>query len=141
MVTVQRLWARARLDESPDALAYATAEASRGDESWEQWVSEYQRGDALIVCVDLTLELGDGQLVKAKTPPRGVFVENDVHAPIVERQVAELARGEFDSLAAELAARGHPIDPDELAEMYVHVELDPGMLSHLASNDSRPQIA
>jgi hypothetical protein len=131
VAAVKRLCAHARLDDSPAALAYATSEASHGDESWEQWISEYRRGDALIIRVELTLELADGKVVRAATASCGVFVENDVHAPIVERQVAELARGGFEPLADELAARGQIIDADELAGMYVHVELDQGLLSHL----------
>jgi hypothetical protein len=125
VVSVQRLSVRALLDDSPDALAHAEAQAAAGDESWEQWVAEYQRGDALIVRLELTLEVsGDsGETLTASRD--GFFVENDVHAPKLEQQIAELASGDLSALAAELAARDDELDVGELSTMYVHVELDP----------------
>ena len=127
MVWVRRLSARASLDDSPVALAHATAQADSGDESWEQWVAEYQRGDALVLRLELTLELGDaaGEIITVSRD--GFFVENNAHAPKVEQQVAELASGDLTALAAELTERGHDLDVRELGSMYVHVELDPGV--------------
>ena len=125
MVWVRRLSARASLDDSPAALAHATAQADSGDESWEQWVAEYRRGEALVLRLELTLELGDeaGEVITASRD--GFFVENHAHAPKVEQQIAELASGDLTALAAELAQRGHELDLSELGAMYVHVELDP----------------
>jgi hypothetical protein len=57
VVCVQRLSARAVLDDSPAALTHAKALADAGDESWEEWVAEYHRGDALIVRLELDPEL------------------------------------------------------------------------------------
>jgi hypothetical protein len=122
---VQRLSVRALLDESPAALAHAEAQAADGDESWEQWVAEYQRGDALIVRLELTLEVSDGTGEVLTASRDGFFVENHVHAPKVEQQIAELASGDLTALAAEFAARGHDIDLHELGMMYVHVDLAP----------------
>ncbi len=123
-------------------MAHAQAEAAAGDESWGQWVEEFQRGDALILRLELTLEISDA-VVRGST--NGLFVENDVHAPKVEQQVAELASGDFAALAGTLAARGHDIDVYELCEMYIHVELDPEVRRRLAnssaiarSSDRRP---
>ncbi|HKO27636.1 MAG TPA: hypothetical protein VJU80_09280 [Solirubrobacteraceae bacterium] len=125
MVSVQRLSVRALLDESPAILAHAEALAAAGDESWEQWVAEYQRGDALIVRMELTLEITDttGEVLTASRD--GFFVENHVHAPKVEQQIAELASEDLAALAAEFAQRGHDLDLKELGAMYVHVELAP----------------
>ena len=125
MVWVRRLSARASLDDSPAVLAHATAQADSGDESWEQWVAEYQRGEALVLRLELTLELGegDGEVITASRD--GFFVENHAHAPKVEQQIAELASGDLTALAAELSQRGHELDAHELGAMYVHVELDP----------------
>jgi hypothetical protein len=123
VVSVQRLSARAVLDDSPAVLAHAKELAAAGDESWEQWVAEYQRGDALIVRMELTLEVSDGEVLTASRD--GFFVENHVHAPKVEQQIAELASGDLATLAAEFAERGHKLDLDELGSMYVHVELAP----------------
>ena len=125
VVSVQRLSVRALLDESPAILAHAEALAAAGDESWEQWVAEYQRGDALIVRMELTLEITDttGEVLTASRD--GFFVENHVHAPKVEQQIAELASEDLAALAAEFAQRGHDLDLKELGAMYVHVELAP----------------
>jgi hypothetical protein len=125
VVSVQRLSVRALLDESLASLSQAEALAAAGDESWEQWVVEYRRGDALIVRMELTLEISDGDGEVLTASQDGFFVENHVHAPKVEQQIAELASGDLAALAAEFAERGHDLDLHELATMYVHVELAP----------------
>ena len=125
VVSVQRLSVRALLDESPAILAHAEALAAEGDESWEQWVAEYRRGDALIVRMELTLEVTDGTGEVLTASRDGFFVENHVHAPKVEQQIAELASEDLAALAAEFAQRGHDLDLKELGAMYVHVELAP----------------
>lgn len=132
MVSVQRLSARARLDDSRAALAQAEAQAASGDESWEQWLAEYHRGDALLLRLDLTLAVNDGSDHVVSVTTEGFFVENHIHAPRVEQQIAELASGDFAALNAELARRGHEVDPDELGELYVHVELDEDVRRQLA---------
>jgi hypothetical protein len=131
VVSVQRLSARAVLDDSPAALDQAKALAAAGDESWEQWVTEYQRGDALIVRLELSLEITDGATEVLSMAREGCFVENQTHAPRLEQQIAELASGDLGLLADELAARGHPVDEYELGAMYVHVELDPAVRRRL----------
>jgi exonuclease VII small subunit len=131
VVSVQRLSARAVLDDSPAVLAHAKELAAAGDESWEQWVAEYQRGEALIVRLELTLELADGTAEVVTTSRDGFFVENHAHAPKVEQQIAELASGDLSSLAAEMAERGHALDAYDLGTMYVHVELDPELRRRL----------
>lgn len=124
MLSVDRLLARARLDDSPTALARAKAQAAEGDESWEQWVAEYQRGEALIVRLELMMEISDGASQVIRTTKDGFFIENHAHAPRVEKQIAELASDDFAALGAELVRRGHEVDQYELGELYVHVELD-----------------
>lgn len=133
---MQRLSARARLDESATALVQAQAQAADGDESWEQWVAEYQRGEALILRLELTMEIDDGVADVITTSKDGFFVENHVHAPRVEQQIAELASGDFAALASELVRRGHEVDPYELGELYVHVELDENVRRRLADGSS-----
>jgi hypothetical protein len=125
VVSVQRLSVRALLDESPAVLAHAESQAAEGDESWEQWVAEYQRGEALIVRLELTLEVSDGTGEVLTATRDGFFIENHVHAPKVEQQIAELASSDLTALAAEFAARGHDLDLHELGMMYVHVDLAP----------------
>jgi hypothetical protein len=131
VVSVQRLSVRALLDDSPAALGHAESQAAAGDESWEQWVAEYRRGDALIVRLELALEISgaDGETVTASR--NGFFVENHAHAPKLEQQIAELASGDLTALAGELADRGHEVDAHELGTMYVHVELDAALRRRL----------
>jgi hypothetical protein len=141
VVSVQRLSAWARLDDSAAALAQAKAQAAEGDESWEQWVAEYQRGEALIVRLDLTMEINDGVDGVITATRDGFFVENHMRAPRVERQIAELASGDFAALSTELARRGHEVAADELGELYVHVLLDEDVRRRLAGGShaqSRP---
>jgi hypothetical protein len=135
MVRVQRLSARAVLDDSPPALSHAKALADAGDESWEQWVAEYQRGDALIVRLELRLEFADGTDEVLTLTKHGFFVENHTHVPKLERQIAELASGDLATLAGELAERGHSVDVQELGTMYVHVELDPELRRRVRVRD------
>jgi hypothetical protein len=125
VVSVQRLSVRALLDESPAVLARAEAQAAAGDESWEQWVAEYRRGDALIVRLELTVEVSGASGETLTASRDGFFVENHVHAPKLEQQIAELASSDLNALAAELSQRGQDLDLRELGTMYVHVELDP----------------
>ena len=141
MIAVQRLSARARLDESPVALWHATARAESGDESWEQWLAEYRRGDALILRLELTLELaGDGNEV-LRTSTDGLFVENHADAPKVEQQIAELASGDFAALARQLAQHGRDLDLHGIGAMYVHVELDTDVQRGVRDRQAVPQSA
>jgi hypothetical protein len=136
VVCVQRLSVRAVLDDSASALKHAKEWAAEGDESWEQWVVEYHRGDALIVRLELRVELSDGEDDVVTATRDGFFVENHLHAPKVEQQIAELAAGDFSALAEELAQRGRRIDQQELSTMYVHVELDREVRRRLHGNST-----
>jgi hypothetical protein len=132
VLSVQRLSVRASLDDSAAALAHAEAQAAAGDESWEQWVAEYKRGEALLVRLELTLEVSDGTGEVLTASRDGFFVENHVHAPKLEQQIAELALDDLAALAAGFAERGHDLDVLELGTMYVHVELDPELRRRVA---------
>lgn len=125
MATVQRLSVLVRLDDPADALRRARAEARAGDDSWQQWVDEFERGEALVIRLEVALDLGSEDPPIIEMANRGVFIEKDVHPPKVEHQVAELASKDFCALAAKLQDRGYDLDEDDLAEMYAHVELDP----------------
>jgi hypothetical protein len=129
---VHRLTAHARLDDPATALDRARAEAADGDESWGQWVNDYERGDAVVISVEVSVEFGDGAREVVRGRSDGLFVELSPRVPHVERQIAELASGDLVTLADELAALGHRVDVDELSEMYVHVELDPSLREALA---------
>src|SRR5438067_7213457 len=87
MQTVQRLDVRASLDDPAAAMAMARGEASAGDESWEQWAAEFERGEALVVRLDITVAAQDANPELIETVNRGVFVEKDVHPPKLEQQI------------------------------------------------------
>lgn len=128
---MQRLSVRASLDDSPAALANAEAHAAAGDESWQQWVAEYRRGEALIVRLELTVEIVGGSEEVITSARDGFFIENNVHAPNLEQQIAELAADDLAALAAEFTKRGHELDLAVLGSMYVHVELAPEVLERV----------
>jgi hypothetical protein len=139
VLCVQRLSACARLDESAPPLAQARAEAAAGDESWAQWVAEYQRGTALILRLDLSVAYLDGEPGEIRSSIGGLFVESDIHPPKVEQQIAELASGVLMELVGALAARGAQIDAYELGEMYVHVELEQDVRQKLEAAVHHPR--
>ncbi len=118
----------ASLDHPAPTLERARREAAAGDSSWGRWVSEYERGEAVIVRLDVRLLVGDdGQAEVIEVSNRGVFLEKAVHLPTLEQQVAEMTNKDSAELAAKLRERGHAIDTFDLASMYVHVELDPDL--------------
>jgi hypothetical protein len=133
VLSVQRLSASARLDESAPALAQARAEAAAGDESWAQSVAEYQRRAALILRLGLAIAYMDGEPGEIRSSIGGLFVECDVHPPKVEQQIAELVSGVLIELAGTLSGRGRQIDAYELGEMFVHVSLEQDVRRKLAA--------
>jgi hypothetical protein len=130
MTVVQRLLAQARLEDSPKVLAHARAEAAAGDESWEEWLAEYERGDALMLRLELAIDLDDGARLSGSSS--GLFVERHAHVPKVEQQVAEQASGDFTTLAEQLCSHGFQLDAYELGDMYIHVELDDEVRARMA---------
>lgn len=133
MAIVQRLQARVVLDDPAPTLARAMEHADRGDESWARWVSEYWEGKAIIVRLEVSLELSDGEADLIEQANDGVFLETDPQPPKVEQQVAEVVSKDYSALARELDARGHPLARDELHTMYVHVELGDDVRRSLAN--------
>jgi hypothetical protein len=131
MLVVQRVEVMASLDDPRAALEWARREASAGDASWAQWVAEYERGEALILRLEVKLvAAGDRHEVIEVSNP-GVFAEMTSHPPQLERQIAEMASKDYGVIAERLRRRGHAIDTFELGEMYVHVELDPALRASL----------
>ena len=131
---VQRLTAYARLDETSPILAFARSEAELGDESWAQWVSEFDRREAVIVRLDLTIEISEGAPGELRGSTRGFFVERTISAPTLEQQIAEVARDELVAMARGNADwPDHQIDPAELETGYIDVELDDDLRGWLAS--------
>lgn len=88
-------------------------------------MAEYRRGDALVVRLELTVEVSGGPGETLTASRDGFFVENHAHAPKLEQQIAELASDDLAALAVGLSQSGHDLDPHEIGAMYVHVDLDP----------------
>lgn len=112
------------LDDPVPALAQAEAAAAAGDESWERWVVEHRRGEALVVRLELQLDFHAEERDVLRIANPGVFIEKHPDPPKVEQQIAEIVGKDFYYLEREFNARGHQVDQAELSEMYVHVELE-----------------
>ena len=139
MYAVHRLDVRASLDDPAPAIAQARVEAASGDESWEQWAAEAERGEALVIRLDVTVAAEDRSSEPIRTANWGVFVERELHPPQLEQQVAEMASKDYTRIAAQLQERGHDVDAADLAEMYVHVELDPELKKLLTDEEAQRQ--
>lgn len=124
-ITIRRIEARANLDDAPEQeLEAVRRRIAAGDESWRRWLEEYERGEAMLLMIDLTVTLRDGDREdKLAYANRGLWVEDHVHPPKIEQQVAELAHKDFGVIAADLAARGADAGREDLEEMFVAVEL------------------
>lgn len=142
MMRVERITACARLSDPAELLSYAREAADAGDESWQQWVQEFERGDALVVALELSVELANGATDELHASTRAFFIDCAVPTPHVERQIAEVAYEELVVLVRDqLSERGHPSDLLDCAPMYVHVELDREVhrsLSETAQRASSP---
>jgi hypothetical protein len=97
-------------------------------------VADHEHGEALIVRLDVSVVAVDHASEVIETGNRGVFVENDVHLPMLEQQIAEMAKENVPATTARLKERGHDLGFAELAEMYVDVELDPQLRAALSSD-------
>jgi hypothetical protein len=138
MMRVERITACARLSDPAELLSYAREAADAGDESWQQWVQEFERGEALVVALELSVELANGASEELRASTRAFFVDCGVPTPHVERQIAEVAYEELVVLVRDqLSARGHPSDLLDCAPMYVHVELDREVRQSLAEAAQR----
>jgi hypothetical protein len=121
---VLQLHTRVTLDDPAPTLAEGEAAAADGDESWEQWLGEYQRGEAPIVRIEFCVEFSAGRRETLRVANPGVFIEKHPDPSAVEQQIAEVATKDFPLIKCELAARGHDVEEESLSEMYVHVELE-----------------
>lgn len=109
------------------------------DESWQQWVEEYDAGEALILRLDVTARIDDGD-ESVRVSNRGVWVEKDVHPPAVAGQVQQAVTKDFNTLAEKLRAdAGVAVTADDLADMYVDVELADDLLRALATDPVAPR--
>src|SRR4051812_30061744 len=123
MRSIRAIRCRAELDDSP-ALDEARATAADGDESWQQWVDEYDRGRALVLKLEVTIAYDDGdEIEETATVNRGIWVEASPHPPAVAGQLEEIVAKDYNVLGARLRDEGMDVSPDELADMHVEVDM------------------
>jgi hypothetical protein len=135
---VERLVCRAELDREPRELARARAEAAAGDESWAEWVQEYDSGEAMLLRLDVFAHIEGADSVHVANT--GVWIEADVHPPLVAGQVQQAVSKDYNRLAEELRARGvDDLTAHDLADMYVEVQLGDDLLAALAAREVRPR--
>jgi hypothetical protein len=136
--TVLSLEATAVLDRSGDAVAAARRRAQDGDEDDTWVVRELEAGRllpaALIVVATVLDEYERERRVDCLN--RGLWLELR-SPPEVERDVAEITPKDYDGIADSLRAEGMDVDARELAEMYVHVELDEPLRAELLERARR----
>lgn len=131
MFRIERLEAWASLDDPTQALDRARLEAASGDQSWAEWVAQYELGQALVVQLDVrALVVGSGR-DEIETTVRGAFVEKEAHPATLEQQIAEMAKTTLPLVAERLRELGHHVGVFDLCEMYVHVELERGLRESL----------
>jgi hypothetical protein len=136
-----RLHARAMLDDPEPSLALAEEAAAEGDESWEQWLDEFERGEALIVRLEVSLEYLTTKRHTLTVANSGVWIEKHPDPPNVEQQIAEVASKDFPFFVSRLNASGHPIDAARIDDVYIHVELSEDVQHALiAENVARARI-
>lgn len=122
---IQRLVLRATLEDPDRELERAREAAGLGDESWERWLRDYERGTAVIARAEVRAQYEcEGRASVVATELTGIWLESSVHPPELEAQLQEIAPGAFIELERALCAAG-AAEPDvDLSGMLVHVEVD-----------------
>jgi len=131
MRSIRAIKCHADLDDSP-ALNEARANAAEGDESWQQWVDEYDHGRALILRLEVTIAFDDGDGIdETHTVNQGIWIEVSPHPPAVAGQLEEIVSKDFNVLGARLRDEGIDVSPSELADMHVEVDMSMDVLRAL----------
>jgi hypothetical protein len=105
-MAVRKITCGVRLGDPTEQLAHARQRAAGGDESWGRWVEEYEAGDALILTLDVAVILDGVSASPARVTNRGVWIEKNIHAPLVAGQVQQAVTKDFNLLAARLSEVG-----------------------------------
>jgi hypothetical protein len=132
--TVSRIEVVAQQEEDPrEELDRVRREADAGDASWRQWLEEYESGAAMLLRLEVSITIKrDGASERLTRTNRNVWVADHAHPPKVERQVADLAHKDFESLARELREREVEVGVPDLEEMLVAVTLRDDVLDRLS---------
>lgn len=132
-MVVRRVLARAWLADPGREVAQARERAEDGDEDWQLWIDEYDRGEATLVDmrVSVTYERTDGSTQTVGVENHNVWMHLAVHPPLAAALIAEISAKDFDVITRRLGELGERITVTELEEMYVSVELDDGLTAAL----------
>lgn len=145
-MVIERVVVRAWLQDPGDEVSRVRREVRRGDESWERWLGELERGEAVLATMRVTVlaRLADGTSCSVEAENHHLWLEVDTHPPLVEAQIQEVSGKDCLALAQQLQERGLEITADELSEMYAHVELDDSLLRaldrHDGARDASPEL-
>src|SRR4051794_17075128 len=106
MRSIRAITCRADLDDSP-ALDEARGTAAEGDESWQQWVEEYDQGRALVLQLEVTIAFDGGdEIEETTTVNRGIWIEASPHPPAVAGQLEEIVAKDYNRMGARLRDEG-----------------------------------
>lgn len=128
---VRRIVARACLAEPGTEVDQARRRANEGDPDWRRWIEEFDRDEATLVDLRVTAEIerGDGSSHAIGVENHQIWMHLAHQPPIMAGLVAELSNKDFNEIAARIHELGEAIDPAELHEMYVTVELADDLLA------------
>lgn len=137
-MVIKSLTARACLAEPGSEVGEARARAEAGDGDWQEWIDQFDRGEAALIDIRVTvsLEFDDGTVEHVSADDYQVWMHLSQHPPVVAGLVAEISSKDLGLLTARIRELGHDITATELDDMYVTVELADDLLEAL-----RPEAA
>ena len=132
-MVIKSVTARACLAEPGSEVGEARARAEAGDDDWQEWIDQFDRGEAALIDIRATvsLELDDGTVEAVNADDYQVWMHLSQHPPVVARLVAEMSSKDLGLLTARIRDLGQHIGPLELDDMYVTVELADDLLEAL----------
>ena|SRR5947209_8617137 len=130
---VREVAARAWLAQPEHELDQARRRARDGDPDWQLWVEEFDRGEAALadMRVSLTVELDGGSSQTVATENHSIWLQIALHPPALAAVIAEISSKDFEALTARLEKLGHTVPVAELEGMYVSVEIAEDLLGTL----------
>jgi hypothetical protein len=138
-VVIRSLTAQALLANPGSELDGARERAAAGDADWALWVEEFDRGEATLIDmrVSLTVELDDASVHTITAENHQVWMQLAEHPPIVAALVADMSGKDFDFLAGRVGKLGGQVSIHELDQMYVAVELGDSLLAALRPGEKQ----
>jgi hypothetical protein len=132
-MAIRSVSARAWLAEPGEEVERVRDLADRGDPDWRQWLDEYDRGEAALVDIGVSVafEPADGSLDTVTVENHGVWIELVADPAVLEAVLAEISTKDFDELAKRICDLGHPTTVRELERMQVSVEIAEDVLASL----------